>query len=166
MSTQPPNLLLSGHRPCIRSSQPRFTVLLLLGISKPSTSHPSHLRLLCSSGRVAPGQTQMGDDLGLYHRGDSRASTPSAQLQTTSEHHHLASAQLILHGGWKLMVSGHCKSLQLTGLSKSLPLICQQQPRLNYKRRVYSPHTKGAPWGPSLDDRGGSATGPTGHWLH
>ena len=28
---------------------------------------------------------------------------------------------------------------------KFLPLIFQQQPRLNYKRRVYSAHTKGAP---------------------
>ena len=26
----------------------------------------------------------------------------------------------------------------LTGLGKALPFICKQQPRLNYKRRVYS----------------------------
>ena len=34
--------------------------------------------------------------------------------------------------------NGHSQSLQLTGLGKSLPLTCQQQPRTNYKRRVYS----------------------------
>ena len=58
------------------------------------------------------------------------------------------------------MVSGHCQSLQLTGLGKSLPLIRQQQPRLNYKRRVYSAHTKGTPQVPSLGGSGGCATGP------
>ena len=57
------------------------------------------------------------------------------------------------------MVSVHSQSLQLTGLGKSLPLICQKQPRLNYKRRVYSVHTMGAPQIPSLGDRGGCATG-------
>ena len=58
------------------------------------------------------------------------------------------------------MVSGHSQSLQLTGLGKSLPLTCQQQPRLNYKRRVYSGHTKGSPQVSSLGDRGGCATAP------
>ena len=58
------------------------------------------------------------------------------------------------------MVSGHNQSLQLTGLGQSLPLTCQQQPRLNYKRRVYSAHMKGAPQVPSLGDRGDCATGP------
>ena len=48
------------------------------------------------------------------------------------------------------MVSGHSQSLQLTGLGKPLPLICQQQPRLNYKRSMYSVHMKGAPRAPSL----------------
>ena len=51
--------------------------------------------------------------------------------------------QLILHGGWRLVVSGHSQSLLLIGLGKSLPLTCQHQPRLNYKRRGYSAHTKG-----------------------
>ena len=69
-------------------------------------------------------------------------------------------AKLILHGGQRLAVSGHGQSLQLTGLGKSLPLTCQQQPRLNYKRRVYSAHRKGAPQLPRLGDRGGCATGP------
>ena len=41
------------------------------------------------------------------------------------------------------MVSGHSQSLQLNGMGKSLLLIYQQQPRLNYKRRVYSVHTEG-----------------------
>ena len=58
------------------------------------------------------------------------------------------------------MVSGHSQSLQLIGLDKSLPLICQQQSSLNYKRRVHSAHTKGSPRVPRLGDRGGCATGP------
>ena len=40
--------------------------------------------------------------------------------QTLLEHHHLSPAQLILHGGWRLVVSGHSQSLQLIGLGKSL----------------------------------------------
>ena len=65
------------------------------------------------------------------------------------------------------MVSEHNQSLQLTCLDKFIPLICQQQPRLNYKRRVSSAHTrrtylKHPAWVKgevmSLD--------PTGHLLH
>ena len=48
--------------------------------------------------------------------------------------------------------------MALSVLGKSLPLISQQQPRFNYKRRVYSAHTKGIPSVPNLDDRGGCAT--------
>ena len=59
-----------------------------------------------------------------------------------------------------MVASCHIQSLQLTGLDKSLPLICQQQPRLTYKRRVYSAQTKGTPRVPSLGDWGGCATGP------
>ena len=129
--------------PCT-SSLPRFTAWLHLGVSKSSTSS-SHLRLLCSSGRVAPSKTQVGADPGLYHLGNPRACAPSGQLRTTSEHHCPAPAQLILQRGWRLVVSGHNQYLQLTGLGKPLPLICQQQPRLNYKRRVYLAHTKGSP---------------------
>ena len=85
-----------------------------------------------------------GADLGLYHPGNPRASAPSGQLQTMSEHHHPAPAQLILR--WqRLVVSGHSQSLQLTGLGKSLPLTGQQQSRLNYTRRVYSSNKKGTP---------------------
>ena len=47
--------------------------------------------------------------------------------------------------GQKLMVRGHSQYLQLTCLGKFLPLVCQQQPSLNYKRKVYSAHMKGAP---------------------
>ena len=54
-----------------------------------------------------------------------------------------------------MVVSGHSQLLQLTGLGKSLPLTCQQQPRLNYKRRVYSAHTKDTLQVPSLGDCGG-----------
>ena len=121
---QPLYVLLSGSRPTTSSSQPRFTAWLYLGISKPSTSS-NHLRLLYSSGRVAsPGQTQVEADLGLYHLGNPRASVPSGQLQTMLVHHHPAHAQLILHRGWRLVVSGHSQSLKLTGLGKSLPLTC------------------------------------------
>ena len=49
-------------RPGTSSSQPRFTAWLCLGISKPSIS-TGHLLLLYSSGRVAPGRTQVGADL-------------------------------------------------------------------------------------------------------
>ena len=51
------------------------------------------------------------------------------------------------------MVSGHGQSLYLTGLGNSLPLICQQQPRLNYKRSVYSVHMECIPRVSSLGDR-------------
>ena len=104
--------------------QPRFTTWLSLGISKPSTSI-SHLRLLYTSGRVAVRKTQGGADLGLHHPGNLRACTPSAQLQTMSEHDHPAPTQLILYEGQRFVISGHIQSLQLTGLDKSLPLTCQ-----------------------------------------
>ena len=89
------------------------------------------------------GKTQVGAD--LAPPGKPRVCTPSGQLKTTSEHHCVAPAQLINHRVWRWVVSGHSQSLQLTGLGKSLPLICPQQPRLNYKRRVYSANIKGAP---------------------
>ena len=92
--------------------------------------------------------------------GTPRACAPSGQLQTTSEHHLPTPAQLIIHGGRRLVVRGHSQSLQLTGLDKSLPLICQQQPNLNYKRRVYSAHTEGTPQIPSLGDYGRLC-----HWI-
>ena len=143
----------------ISSTQTRFTAWLHLGISKPSTSS-SHLRLLYSSGRVVPGKTLVGSDLGLHQPRNPRAYAPSGQLQTTSEHHHPAPTQLTLHGGQRLVVSGHSQSPKLTCLSKSFPLTSQQQPRLNYKRRVYSAHTKGAVRVPSFGDRESCATGP------
>ena len=153
---QPLYLLLSCSRLSTSSIQPRFTAWLLLGISKPTTS-TSHLRLLYSSGTVVPGKTQVGGDLSLHHPENPRAYAPSGQLQTTSEHLYPAPRQLILHGVWRLVVNGHSPSLPLTGLGKSLPLTCQQQPRLNYKRRLYSAHWKGVP---SLGERGGCVTGP------
>ena len=156
---QPLYLLLGGPRPSTSSSQANFTAWLHLEISKPSTSS-SHLRLLYSSCRVASGRIQVGVDLGLNHLGNSRAYTPKGQLQTMSEHQHPTPSQLILQGGWRLMVSGYNQSLQLTGLGKYFPFTCQQQLRLNYKRRVYSAHTEGAPGEPSLGDRGSWATGP------
>ena len=140
-------------------SQPRFAAWLHLGNSKLSTSS-SHLRLLYSSGRVALGKTQVGADLDLHHAGNPMARAPSGQLQTMLEHQHPAPAQLILHGKQRLVVSGHSQYLQLTGLGKSLPLICQQQPRLNHKRMGYTAHMKDVPRGPSLGERGGCALGP------
>ena len=123
-------------------------------------------RLLCSSCWVAPDRTQVVTDLGLYHPGNPRACAPSGQLLTMSEHHHPARAQLIFHGGPRLMASGYSQSLQLTGLGKSLLLTCQQQSRLNYKRRVYSTHTEGILQVFSLGNKGGCATTPIGHLLH
>ena len=148
-----------SSRPGTSSSQISFTAWLHVGISKPSTSS-SHLRLLCSSVKKALGKTQVGADLGLHHPGNPRARAPSGQLQTISEHHHPDPAQLIHHRGQRLVVSGHSQSLQLTGLGRSLPLTCQQQPKLKYKRRVYPAHTKGTPQMPSLSVKGGYATGP------
>ena len=142
----------------LAAASSRFMAWLHLGIFKPSTSS-SHLRLLYSSGRVAPSKTQVGAYLGLHHLGNPRASTPSRQLQTTLEHHHPASAQLILHRYRRLVVTGHRQSLQLTDLNKSLPMTCQQQPKHSYKRRVYSAHMRNTPQVPSLGDRGGCATG-------
>ena len=119
-------------------------------------------RLLGSSWRVALGRIQVGADLSLHHPGNPRACAPSGQLQTTRELHHSAPAQLNIHRGWKLVISVHSQSLPLTGPSKSLPLTCQKQSRLNYKRRVHSVHMKGAPRVPSLGNKGGCATGPYG----
>ena len=90
-------------------------------------------------------QNTGGADPGLHHLGNPRASAPSGQVQTTSEQHLSAPAQLILHGRQRLVVSGHSLFLQLFGLGKSLPLIYKQKPRLNYKRRVYSVQTKAIP---------------------
>ena len=159
-------------RPRTSSSQPRFTAWLHLGISKPSTSS-SHLRLLYSSGRVAQGKTQVRADVGQYHSGNPRASTPSGQLQTTSEYHHPAPSQLILPRGERLVVSDHSQSL-LTGLGKSLPFICQQplpficqqQPMFKCKRGVYSAHTKGVPQVLSLVIGEPVPPDSTGHLLH
>ena len=126
-------------------------------MSNPSTTS-NNLRLFYSSGRVAPDRKQVGEDFGLYHLGNPKVCIFSGQLQTTLEHHHPAPAQLIGRGR-RLVVSGHSQYL-LTGLGKSLPLTFQQQPGVYYKKRVYSVHTKGIPWVPSLGDRGGCANGP------
>ena len=153
-------------RPATSSSQPRFIVWLYLGISKPSTSS-SHLRLLYSSSTVPPGKTQVGADLGLHHPGNPRASAPRGEVRTNLKYRNPAPAQLILRRGQRVVVSGHSQSLQLTGLGKSLPLICQQQQRLNYKRRVYSAHTKGTHLKYSAWMIGEAVPlDPTGHLLH
>ena len=89
------------------------------------------------------------------HSQNLRACALTGQLDNTLLHPD--PAQLIFYGCMRLVVSGHCQSLQVTGLGKSLPLTCQQQLRLKYKRRVYSAHTKGAPQIPSFHDRGDGA---------
>ena len=152
-------------RPGTSRSQLRFIAWLHLGIFKPSTS-TSHLRLLYSSCRVALGRTQVEVDLGLHHLGNPRACSPSGQLQTTSEHHHPVPAQLILHGGQRLVVSSHSQSLQLADLSKSLPLTCQQQPRLDYNRRVYSATQRVHLEHPAWAIGEAETLDPTGHLLH
>ena len=69
-------------------------------------------------------------------------------------------AQLILYGGQRLVVNRHSQPLQLISLGKSLPLTCQEQSRLNCKRRMYTAHMVGTLQVPSLGDRGGCTTGP------
>ena len=152
-------------RPCTSSSQQRFTAWLHLGISKPSTSS-SHLRLLYTPGSMALGKTQVGADLALKHPGNPRACAPIGWLWTTWEQHHPAPVQLILHRGWRVVVSDHSQSLQLTGLGTSLPLTCQQRSRLNYKRRVYSPTHRAQLEYPAWEIREAVPLDPTGHLLH
>ena len=128
---------LSEPQDSTSSSQASFTAWLCLGISKPSTSS-SHLRFLYISGRVAWAK-QVGVDLGTIQE-------PQGQgTHWTATDHIRAPPQLILHGRERLVVSDHSHSLQLTGLGKFLLLICQKQPRLNYKRMVYSARTKSTP---------------------
>ena len=136
------------------SSQPRLTALLPLGISKSSISSSIYLRLIYSSGWMAPGKTQVGADLGLHNLGNPKAKAPSGPpslCPCTADPPQRAE----VCGQWSQPIS-----LQLTGLGKSLPLNSQQQPRVIYTRRVYSAHRKGTPQIPSLGDRGGCASGP------
>ena len=51
-------------------------------------------------------KTQVGVNFGLHHPGNPRANTTNGQLQTMLEYHHPAPPQVILHGGWRLVVSG------------------------------------------------------------
>ena len=135
------------------SSQLRSTAWLPLGISKPNTSSSYHRLLYITQAGWSWEKHRLGADLALHHVGNPRACASSGQLQAMLEHHHPAPAQLILHGGWRFVVSGYSQSLQLTRLDKSLPLTRQQQSRLNYKRRMYLAHMKGAPRVSSLGDR-------------
>ena len=136
-------------RPGTSSSQPRFTSWLHLGISNSSTSS-NHCRLFHSSGRVALGKTQVVADLGLQHPGNPRASTHSGQLSTMLEQHYPVPAQLILHGGWRLVVSGHSHFLQLTVYVPPIYLPTATKAQL---QEVSVPRVL------SLDDKGGCTTG-------
>ena len=104
-----------------------------------------------------PDREQVEADLGLYHSGNPRVCTPRRQLQSTLEYHPTTSTS---HGGRWLLARGHSQAYQLSGLGKSLPLTCQQQSGLIYKRREYLAYMKDTPQVPSLGDRGGCATGP------
>ena len=148
--------------PCTSSSQPRFTAWLCLGISKPST-RSSHLRLPYSSGRMAPGKHRQGLTLACTTRKPQALNT-----QWTATDHSGAPppCPCTANPQRRVVVSGHRQSLLLTGLDKSLPLICQQPPRLNYKRRVHSAPTEGTPQAPSLGDGEAVPLGPTGHLPH
>ena len=138
MNPQSPYLLLSGPRPGTNSSQTRVTAWLHLGNSKPIQGtaisscfvvhagwsweeHRWELTLACTI-QLTPGSVYPMDS----HR--PLGAPP------------FFSCKLILHGGWRMVVSSHSQSLQLTGLSKYLPLTCQQQSSINYKRMMYSSH--------------------------
>ena len=138
MSPQHLYILLSGPRPGISNSQPRFTAWLHLRTSMPSTSS-SHLKLLYSSCKVAD------------HRwGLTLACTTwkpqSLCTQSTATDHVRTQppCPCMANLPWRVEVGGQCHSqyLKLTGLGKSLPLTCQQQSKLNYKRRVHPTHMK------------------------
>ena len=141
MSLQPPNILLSGPGSALATAN--------LGSQLGFTWEPP-----------SPAQEAANCRL-LYFM-------PSGPGQNTSRHPSpseispvlWARVQLIFNGGQRFVVSGHSQFLQLTGLGKSLPLTCQQQSRLNHKRKVYSVYKEGEPQEPSLGDRGGCVTGP------
>ena len=92
-----------------------------------------------------PRQNTMGVTLAFTTQETPELAHPVDSYRPCWCTHHPTPAQLILYGVQKSVVSGHRQSLQLTGLGKSLLLICQQQPRLNYKRRMYSAYMKDAP---------------------
>ena len=110
--------------PSISNSQTRFTAWLHLGIPKASTGNSHLIWLIAYAGWP---RAKYKWELTLAHLGNSRTYETSGQLQTMSEYHQPASAQLILHRRCRLVVNGHSQSLQLTGLDKSLPLTSQQQ---------------------------------------
>ena len=107
---QPQYLLLSGTRPSTSSSQPRFK--LCFTWESPSPAKVATISD-CFIVQAEWPQTkiQVGADLGLYQLGNPRACAPSGKLQTMLEHHHPAPAQLILHRGQRLVVSGQNLSL-------------------------------------------------------
>ena len=114
LSEPPPlNLSLSGSRPSTSSSQPRFTAWLPLGISKPGTSN-DHLTVLYSSGRVAPGRTQVWADLGLY-----TGETPEPVHPVDSYRSHQSTTILLPHswsstedgGLWSVVMGSPCSWL-------------------------------------------------------
>ena len=150
------------------SRQIKFTTWFHLGISKPSTSS-SHLRLLYSSGwlprekhrwRLTVACTTQ-ETPGPGHPVDSYSRAPPPCPCTADP-----PRRTEVGAQWSQPI------LAADCLGKSLHLIYQQQPKLNYKRRVYSAHMKGTSQVPSLGDRGVCATGPyrihteLGHLLH
>ena len=110
-------------RPGISSSQISFTPWLPLEISKPRRSS-SHLIFIAQVGWLWA-KHRWGLTLSCTTQG-----TPEPVHPVDSYRPHWsitpAPALLIIHGGQMLVVSGQSQSLQLTGLGKSLPLICQR----------------------------------------
>ena len=143
-------------------------------------------RSLCSSFWVVPGEAQAVADLGLYLTGGLRASTPNGQLQTTLKHHPTTATSNTLKGGLSRHLSSagvrpalqggilHCWSSMVVAATpcshqpggKSLPLMCQQQSRLNYNMRVYIANMEWHLECPAQMNRDVVSLDPTGHLLH
>ena len=120
----------------------------------------SDLLLLYNSRRVAPGKTQVGGDLGMH---PPRKPLGLCTQWTATDHIKAPPPcpctsnppqRAEIGGQWSQPVPAADWHGSIP------PMTCQQQPRLNYKRRVGSAHRKGAPQVPSLSDRGGCVTGP------
>ena len=141
-------------------------LLCLTGTPPSPAQVAAFCRLLFISCLVALGKTQKAVDLGMHLIGRPSASTPTGQLQTISKHHPTTStndtlkqqvqqtpgpcqsnscsvvwvtAQLIIRSSWwsQSVLPAH----PLVG--KSLTLMCQQQSKLSYNRRVYTVHMGG-----------------------
>ena len=103
--------------------------------NKPASISPQAVYLLVNDPRPSTSSSQPWFTA-WNHLGTSKPSTSSSHLQIALKLVLCAPGQ----NGWSWMY--------------------QQQSRLNCNRRVYTAHTVGVPWVPSLGNRGGCATGP------